>query len=150
MLVDHLVLAGGGHTHALLLQRWAMYPHLKPNCLITLVSRESTTIYSGMFPGLISGQYKLEEVTIDLRRLSDSAGVSFIVGEINSLDLSQNRLCLDNRPSIRFSLLSLDVGSETLLDHETSRIINKQDLFFPVKPFLHRISCTAFSVHHFL
>ena len=94
MLVDHLVLAGGGHTHALLLQRWAMYPHLRPKCLITLVNRDSTTIYSGMFPGLISGQYQLDEISIDLRSLTNRASVSFIIGEINCLDLSDNRLFL--------------------------------------------------------
>jgi len=36
MLTDHLVLAGGGHTHALVLLRWAMDPKLKPVGMITL------------------------------------------------------------------------------------------------------------------
>ncbi len=52
-----LVLAGGGHSHALLLRRWAMHPHKRPPGLITLVSRSSTALYSGMVPGLIAGLY---------------------------------------------------------------------------------------------
>jgi len=38
MFSDHLVLAGGGHTHALVLLRWAMNPKLKPAGMITLVN----------------------------------------------------------------------------------------------------------------
>ena len=59
---EHLVLAGGGHTHSLILRRWCMHPHLNPQGLITLISQESTTIYSGMVPGLIAGYYNLDEV----------------------------------------------------------------------------------------
>ena len=135
MLVDHLVLAGGGHTHALLLKRWAMYPHLRPNCLITLVNRDSTTIYSGMFPGLVAAQYELEEVLIDLRCLCDRAQVSFIVGEISLVDFAENRLLLNDRPPISFTKLSLDIGSETLVNDETDRLIQNKNLVCPIKPF---------------
>ncbi|KGG16626.1 NADH dehydrogenase-like protein [Prochlorococcus sp. MIT 0602] len=134
-MIDHLVLAGGGHTHALILQRWIMNPHLRPKCLITLINRDSSTIYSGMFPGLVSGLYQFDEVAIDLRKLADRAGVSFILGEINSLDLYEKKLVLNNRPSIAFSLLSLDVGSETNLDKCNSEIRNN-NLVMPIKPFL--------------
>ncbi len=99
MFVDHLVLAGGGHTHALILMRWAKKPHLRPQGVITLVNRDSTAIYSGMFPGLVSRKYKLDEVSIDLRRLCNRAGVSLIIDEIVSLELSENRLVLKNRSS---------------------------------------------------
>ena len=57
MFSDHLVLAGGGHTHALVLLRWAMNQKLKPAGMITLVNQSSTTFYSGMFPGVVAGKY---------------------------------------------------------------------------------------------
>ena len=135
MLVDHLVLAGGGHTHALILLRWAMNPQLRPKCLITLINRESSTIYSGMFPGLIAGLYQLDKASIDLRLLADRAGVSFVVGEIESLDLSHNRLFLQRRPSIEFSRLSLDVGSDTFVDDAIAQVIKNKSLAIPIKPF---------------
>ena len=53
-----LLLAGGGHSHALLLKRWAMRPERRPQQSITLVSRSSTGLYSGMLPGLIAGLYQ--------------------------------------------------------------------------------------------
>ena len=42
-----LLLAGGGHSHALLLKRWAMQPERRPPQSITLVNRCSTALYSG-------------------------------------------------------------------------------------------------------
>ena len=53
-----LLLAGGGHSHALLLKRWAMQPRLRPDRLIVLINRCSTALYSGMVPGLIAGVYQ--------------------------------------------------------------------------------------------
>ncbi len=132
MLVDHLVLAGGGHTHALILLRWVMNPRLKPQGLITLINRDSTTVYSGMFPGVISGNYHLDETLIDLRYLADRAGVSFILGEINSLDIFENRLFLEGRPPISFSMLSLNVGSETVVNNKLSKA---NDLVSSIRPF---------------
>ncbi len=136
MLFNHLVLAGGGHSHALILMRWAMKPHLKPKGLITLINRNSTTIYSGMFPGLLSGNYQLNEVLIDLRFLADKAGVSFIVGEINSLDLLQNKISVQGRnPPIGFSKISIDVGSDNRLSKEHLLLIKNNKFVLPVRPF---------------
>ena len=83
-LQQHLILAGGGHSHALLLRRWAMEGHPR-GVLITLVSRASTALYSGMVPGLIAGLYGRRETAIDLRRLCDRAGVRFVRAEIGSV-----------------------------------------------------------------
>ena len=92
---DHLVLAGGGHTHALILRRWCMKPHLKPKGLITLINRQSTTLYSGMIPGLIAGYYNLDQVRINLQILTEQAGVSFVKSEINGINiLNKNAMVL--------------------------------------------------------
>ena len=55
MAAEHLILAGGGHSHALVLRMWAMQPQRRPDAWITLVSRHSTALYSGLVPGLIAG-----------------------------------------------------------------------------------------------
>ncbi len=110
---NHLILAGGGHSHALVLRHWAMQPQRRPRAWITLVSRGSTALYSGMVPGLVAGLYEPEACAIDLRHLAEQAGVSFIAAEITGLDLSQRLLALAGRPPLRFDWLSLDVGAET-------------------------------------
>ena len=73
-----LVLAGGGHSHAILLRHWAMHPKQRPTGLITLVNRKSTSLYSGMVPGLIAGLYSRDQIAIDLRKLAADAGVAFM------------------------------------------------------------------------
>ncbi len=107
----HLVLAGGGHSHALILKIWAMSPSRRPRGLVTLVSRHSTSLYSGMVPGFIAGLYCRDDLEIDLRRLADQAGVAIIVSEITGLNLSKRQLLLLDRPALTYDRLSLNVGS---------------------------------------
>ena len=106
-----LLLAGGGHSHALLLKRWAMRPERRPPQNITLVNRSSTALYSGMVPGLIAGVYKRDELAIDLRQLCDRAGVAFVEAEITGLNPQAKLLRLRDRPALHFDWLSLDVGA---------------------------------------
>ena len=112
-MTGHLVLAGGGHSHALLLRKWVMNPGSRPNRFITLVSRHSTALYSGMVPGLVAGHYQREELEIDLRQLTDQAEVALIVAEIKGLDPLKHQLWLADRPPIRYDQLSLNVGCIT-------------------------------------
>ena len=106
-----LLLAGGGHSHALVLKRWAMRPEQRPQQSITLINRTSTSLYSGMVPGLIAGLYQRDELAIDLRQLCDLAGVAFVEAEITGLNPQETYLRLRNRPDLHFDWLSLDVGS---------------------------------------
>jgi len=106
-----LLLAGGGHSHALVLRRWAMDPQRRPRARITLVNRSGTALYSGMVPGLVAGLYRPEELEIDLRQLCAAAGVQFIAAEITGLDLAHQRLQLAGRPALAWDWLSLDVGA---------------------------------------
>ena len=79
-----------GHSHALLLKRWAMRPEQRLNRSIVLVNRTSTALYSGMVPGLIAGIYNRDDLAIDLRQLCDRAGVAFIEAEITGLNPSRS------------------------------------------------------------
>ena len=128
-----LVLAGGGHSHALLLRRWLMKPHLSPaRTAVMLVSRYSTALYSGMVPGLVAGLYPPEAAAIDLRQLCQRAGVAFIQAEITGIDSAACALHLQGRPPLRFDRLSLDVGSVTAMPAAAAELPVK-----PLEPFLH-------------
>ncbi|MEY3735889.1 MAG: hypothetical protein RLZZ624_948, partial [Cyanobacteriota bacterium] len=111
---QHLVLAGGGHSHALLLSRWLMAPGSRPpGAMVSLVNRGSTALYSGMVPGLVAGHYDLGDCSINLRRLCDQAGVRFLQAEISGLDPGARELQLEGRPPLRYDRLSLDLGAVT-------------------------------------
>ena len=131
-LRTHLVLAGGGHSHALLLRLWLMRPRLRPaKALVTLVSRHSTALYSGTVPALVAGLLEPAASRIDLRRLCALAGVTFLRAEILGLDPGVRELRLQGRPPLRFDLLSLDVGAVTAVQGTAAGQPVK-----PLEPFL--------------
>ena len=106
-----LLLAGGGHSHALLLKRWAMRPTVRPQRRIVLINRHGSALYSGMVPALIAGIDNRDAAAIDLRQLCDRAGVAFVQAEICGIDLHNRQLQLVDRPALAYGLLSLDVGA---------------------------------------
>jgi selenide,water dikinase len=127
---QQLVLAGGGHSHVLVLQRWLMRPRTKPpGTRVTLVSRQGTTLYSGLLPAVVAGQEPLEAAAIDLRRLCTLAGVVFLQAEITGLDPAARELRLAGRPPLRFDRLSLDLGAVTAAVGEAMAVK-------PLEPFL--------------
>lgn len=108
------MLAGGGHTHALLLRRWAMHRRQRPAATrISLVSRHSTLCYSGLVPAVVAGLSSAEACRIDLRRLCTLAEVAFLEAEILGLDPAARVLFVEGRPPLAFDRLSLDVGAIT-------------------------------------
>jgi selenide,water dikinase len=109
-----LLLAGGGHTHALVLRRWAMQPHRRPWARITLVSRHGSALYSGMVPGLVAGIYPRSACTINLRELCQRAGVIYVQAEIEGLDPERQLLLLEGRPALPYDWLSLNLGAVTI------------------------------------
>lgn len=109
-----LLLAGGGHTHVLVLRRWAMQPHRRPPARITLVSRHGSALYSGMVPGLVAGIYPRSACTINLRQLCQRAGVCYVQAEIGGLDPERQLLLLEGRPALPYDWLSLNLGAVTI------------------------------------
>lgn len=108
-IFKELVLVGGGHTHALVLSKWAMNP--LPGVRITLISPQTMTPYSGMLPGLIAGHYTFAQTHIDLVKLSLWANIRFIQDSVTAIDVETNTLALKNRPDIEFDIVSIDIGS---------------------------------------
>ena len=134
-----LLLAGGGHTHALLLRRWLMRPALRPPATaVMLVSRHGQALYSGMVPGVVAGLYRPEQAAIDLRQLCRRAGVRFLQAEIVGVDAEARWLHLQGRPPLRFDRLSLDVGAVTaVVPGEAEQAVK------PLEPFLAWVQARA-------
>ena len=134
MTINHLVLIGGGHTNVLLMRKWFMYPKLMPEIPITIISRDTHLVYSATFPSVISKSISLNNSLIDIRSLARKARVSFIKNEVTNIDYHLKKIFLKNRPSIGYSKLVLNYGSQTKISGEFEDLVNKK-IAFPIKPF---------------
>lgn len=106
-----LVLVGGGHAHVQVLTMLAM--RAPPDVRLTLVSDSSHAYYSGMFPGLIAGLYRPDEVRMELRPLARWAGARFVRARVVDVDPEAREVRCEGHPPLRFDLASINVGSTT-------------------------------------
>jgi selenide,water dikinase len=109
-----IVLVGGGHSHAVMLRRWAMRP--LPGVRLTLICRDTHTPYSGMLPGYVAGLYRFDQVHIDLRRLAQAAGARFFRAEVTGVDRGQQQVLCEGRPPVRYDRLSINIGATPALE----------------------------------
>jgi selenide,water dikinase len=126
-----LLLAGGGHSHVLVLRQWALRPQSRPaSGSVTLVSRYPTSLYSGLVPAVVAGLATPESARIDLKRLCQQAGVRFLQAEITGLELGPRQLLLQGGERLGFDILSLDVGAITPAPADGAMAVK------PLEPFL--------------
>jgi selenide,water dikinase len=104
-----LVLVGGGHAHVQVVRRFMMRP--VDGVRLTLVVDRYEAVYSGMVPGLVAGDYRADELVIDVRPLVRRAGARCLQARATGIDPYEKRVLLEGRPSIAYDVASLDVGS---------------------------------------
>lgn len=123
-----LLLIGGGHSHIVAIKQLAMKP--LTDFRVTLISSDAMTPYSGMLPGLIAGHYTFEDCHIDLRMLCQWAGIKFIHSEAARIDTSEKQIECQDKLSLHYDVLSINVGSRPALQSIPGAI----SFGFPVKP----------------
>lgn len=128
-----IVLVGGGHSHVVVLKRFAMYP--EPGVRLTLICRDTHTPYSGMLPGYIAGHYSYDEVHIDLRRLAEYAGARFFSDQVIGIDPAGQKVLCRSRPPVPYDQLSINIGSTPQVDQVAGAAAHA----VPVKP-IHRFN----------
>ena len=104
-----IVLVGGGHSHVVVLRRFAMQP--EPGLRLTLICTDVHTPYSGMLPGYVAGHYDYDAVHIDLGRLAVFAGARLYRDEVIGLDRAGSKVLCRNRPPVPYDRLSINIGS---------------------------------------
>ena len=109
MSARDLVLAGGGHCHALVLRSLIKQP--LDGIRLTLINETLHTPYSGLLPGYVAGHYRFNDIHIDLQRLCQSGRVRFIHDRVIGLDTAHKKLILANQPAVPYQWLSINTGS---------------------------------------
>ncbi|MFD2190941.1 FAD-dependent oxidoreductase [Pistricoccus aurantiacus] len=104
-----LVLIGGGHSHVEVIRRLGLHP--PPRTQLILISRERYTPYSGMLPGFVAGHYRFSDMHIDLARLCERAGATFIQDATIGLNRTERRVRCQRHSPVAYDFLSLDIGS---------------------------------------
>ena len=108
-ILKDIVLVGAGHAHVNVLRAFGMNP--EPGVRLTLITREVHTPYSGMLPGMIAGHYSADDAHIDTGPLCRFANARLYHSEATGLDLEARHVLCNNRPSVPFDVLSINIGS---------------------------------------
>jgi len=103
-----LVLVGGGHAHALVLDALRKRP--EAGVSVTLVSPARASPYSGMLPGHIAGLYTREAMHIDVARLTAQTGGRFVGEAAVRIDPDARVVTTDAGTAVPYDILSLDIG----------------------------------------
>ncbi len=125
---QHLVLIGGGHSHAIVLKMFGMKP--LSGVHLTLITDVLYAPYSGMLPGHIAGFYSYDECHIDLRSLCEFTQCEILVDRAIAIDFNKNQVICQNSPPVSFDLLSIDIGSTPA----TLSVPGANEYAIPAKP----------------
>ncbi|WCK52953.1 FAD-dependent oxidoreductase [Aneurinibacillus sp. Ricciae_BoGa-3] len=106
-----LLLIGGGHTHLHILKKLQSENIL--NVKVILVSPSFFQYYSGMVSGYAEGLYALDEIRVDLQRLSQLGRVEFIEDRAVFLDPLNQIVHTQQGLALKYDVVSFDIGSRT-------------------------------------
>ena len=126
--IKNIVLIGAGHAHVEVLRAFGMQP--LSGVQLTLITREASTLYSGMLPGLVAGHYAFDQAHIDTRALARFAGAILHRAEVISIDLARKLVVCADGESVPFDILSIDIGSTP----NTSAVPGAAEHAIAVKP----------------
>ncbi|UIJ37488.1 FAD-dependent oxidoreductase [Desulfobaculum bizertense] len=125
-----LILAGAGHAHVAVLAKLKMF--LSHDISVTVVSPDELHPYSGMGPGVLSGQYSPAEISFPVAQMTRDAGAEFIADKVIRIDPTARSVHLSSGSILGYDVLSLNVGSEIPWPGETPP--EKIPDLYPVKP----------------
>ncbi len=126
---NRIVLVGGGHSHCVFLKMWAM-KEVKLPLDIVLINPSAFTPYTGMLPGLISGDYRRKDAYVDLVKLCNASGVRLLIGSVEKINPYRKSLVIKGRPEITFDVVSIDVGIKSLAEN----FLSKSETLISAKP----------------
>ncbi|PLX78780.1 MAG: pyridine nucleotide-disulfide oxidoreductase [Desulfuromonas sp.] len=123
-----LVLAGAGHAHLPILTNIPEFVR-RGHC-VTVIGADDFHYYSGMGPGLLSGDYRPEHTRFDVATLTRRGGGTFVRDRVTGIDPGTRKVHTENSGWIDYDVLSCNLGSSVCLP--TGEF--DKDRVFTVKP----------------
>lgn len=105
----HLVLAGGGHAHMMLLANISEIRSQGHS--VTVIQPSDHHYYSGMGPGMLSGHYSADDIRFQTRYVVERQGGTFINNKVTRIDPHTQEVILEDRTEIGYDVLSCNTGS---------------------------------------
>jgi len=127
---NRIVLVGGGHSHCIFLKMWAM-KKVKPPLDIILINPSGFTPYTGMLPGLISGNYTRKDAYVDLVKLCNASGVRLLIGSVGKINLHKKSVMVQGRAEITFDIISVNVGIKSMASdflHQSESVVSAKPM----------------------
>lgn len=104
----HLILVGGGHAHLGVIRQGARF--VRQGHRFTVISPKFHD-YSGMGPGLLSGQYPVGAARFDVEALTIAAGGQFVEDTVSAVDPEGRMVTLASGECLPYDVLSFNTGS---------------------------------------
>jgi NADH dehydrogenase FAD-containing subunit len=105
----HLVLAGAGHAHVVILTRLAEI--IAKGHKVTVIGPGEHHYYSGMGPGMLGGTYTPESIGFPVKSMVEKAGGVFLVDKVKGADPNTREVLLESGKRIGYDVVSFNTGS---------------------------------------
>ncbi|WP_373499992.1 NAD(P)/FAD-dependent oxidoreductase [Desulfococcus sp.] len=125
----HMVLVGGGHAHLTVLKNLEQFTG--GGCRATVISRSAYHYYSGMGPGMLSGDYAPREIRFHVRKMTEDLGGRFIEDGVIRVAPGEQILYLKRGAPVPYDVVSFNTGSSVAFDTPAGPQVRS---VFPAKP----------------
>ncbi|RLT98033.1 FAD-dependent oxidoreductase [Ketobacter sp.] len=110
MKPTRILLVGGGHAHIEVIRQYRRR-FGDQGIEVVLVSPEPGAAYSGMLPGVVAGQYQVDQFLINLPALCADSGVRWHQGRFVALTEDRRSAVLEDGSILEFDYAAFDIGS---------------------------------------
>lgn len=124
----HLILAGGGHAHMMILAR--VRNLVRDGHTVTVIQPSDFHYYSGMGPGMLGLTYTPSEIRFATRHVVERQGGAFVRDRVTAIDPDKRTVTTAQGQALGYDVLSCNTGSfirADIVHGDTSSI-------FTVKP----------------
>ena len=108
-VTQQIVLVGLGHTHLEIVRRWAKSP--LADAALTVITAEPDAAYSGMWSGVLCGDYAEHKATVDAVSLCRAARATCVIQRAEPIDRTERIVRTAEGETVRYDWLSINVGS---------------------------------------